>query len=558
MLSNYFTFLHIAHELNKRYAGAVVAEAYSQEKETLCIVLYLPEPHTITISCVPRRNFITAREGSARARKNSVDLFPAFVNARIQSVYIDAQDRIVYLKTADHRYLAIEMFGGRANALFCDDAGTITDAFLTKRELLGAQRTLQYEPAVITTDRFLPAKEFFHTAFASGEAALRTVKNLLPKIGSTLAEEILFRANAGKESTSLSSAHIDSIYGNARTIMEQLLQPTERLTPLVYFDGQLPAVFSLLPLHHRTALKAESYSDIFAALQKFLSHGKSTESFLHEKKKIMHWLEREKAKSERTAAALESELSESARAGEYELFGKLLTAHLHDVTKGMNSVTVENTFEPDKKVTIRLEPSLNPSQNAERYFDKAKRSKSARAETHERLIAVKKRLETLTALMETAHAASTSISLKNFLHLHNEQLRELGYMTEKEQKELPPFKIFVVDGGFTVYAGKSSENNDLLTTKFSKPHDIWFHARGSSGSHVVLKIGTGKGEPSKKAIEQAAAIAAYYSKMKSARNVPVAMTEKKYVRKPKGAPAGTVVIEKEKVIFVKPGLPGEE
>ncbi|HTX98773.1 MAG TPA: NFACT RNA binding domain-containing protein, partial [Bacteroidota bacterium] len=106
-----------------------------------------------------------------------------------------------------------------------------------------------------------------------------------------------------------------------------------------------------------------------------------------------------------------------------------------------------------------------------------------------------------------------------------------------------------------VLAGKSSENNDELTLHVAKPHDLWFHARGSSGSHVVLRVSTGKGEPGKKAREQAAAIAAYYSKMKTAGLVPVAMTEKKYVRKPKGAKAGSVVLEREKVVFVRPGLP---
>ena len=134
-------------------------------------------------------------------------------------------------------------------------------------------------------------------------------------------------------------------------------------------------------------------------------------------------------------------------------------------------------------------------------------------------------------------------------------VKELGYMTDKEQEELPPFKIFAVEGGFTVYAGKNSVNNDLLTFRYAKPNDLWFHARGSSGSHVVLKLGTGEGTPTKKAVEQAASIAAYYSKMKNAKHVPVAMTERKYIHKPKGAPAGTVALDKEKVIFVQPLLP---
>ena len=118
-----------------------------------------------------------------------------------------------------------------------------------------------------------------------------------------------------------------------------------------------------------------------------------------------------------------------------------------------------------------------------------------------------------------------------------------------------PFRVFTVDGGFEVWAGKSSENNDLLTTRHARPNDLWFHARGAGGSHVVLRVGTGKGEISRKAKEQAASVAAYYSKMKNSGLVPVAMTEKKYVHKRKGTPAGTVMVERETVLLVPPQLP---
>ena len=123
------------------------------------------------------------------------------------------------------------------------------------------------------------------------------------------------------------------------------------------------------------------------------------------------------------------------------------------------------------------------------------------------------------------------------------------------EKEKLPFRIFTVDGGFEVWAGKNSANNDLLTLRYAKPDDLWFHARGGSGSHVVLKVRSGKGEPGKKAREQAAGIAAYYSKMKTSGTVAVAMTEKRYVRKPRGSAPGAVVLEREKVIFIHPALP---
>jgi predicted ribosome quality control (RQC) complex YloA/Tae2 family protein len=158
-------------------------------------------------------------------------------------------------------------------------------------------------------------------------------------------------------------------------------------------------------------------------------------------------------------------------------------------------------------------------------------------------------------LLATAETINTKEELKKFMSDRAEQLERFGIGEKAKERERLPFRMFVVDGGFEVWAGKSSRNNDELTLKHSKPNDLWFHARGAGGSHVVLKTNTGNGQPSKKAKEQAAGIAAHYSKMKNAKMVPVAMTERKYVRKPKGAPPGTVVLEREKVIFAEPALP---
>ena len=153
----------------------------------------------------------------------------------------------------------------------------------------------------------------------------------------------------------------------------------------------------------------------------------------------------------------------------------------------------------------------------------------------------------------------TADDLHRFGEENRKELSKFGLKTKKsgqlKKEELLPFRLFTVAGGFQVWAGKSGENNDLLSTRHTAKNDLWFHARGVGGSHVVLKIGTGKGEVSKQAIEQAAAIAAYYSKMKKSKLVPVAMCEGKYVRKPKGVPAGTVTLEREKTLFVEPKLP---
>lgn len=567
MLSNYFTFFHCAQLLQKRYTESVIADAYTQEKNKLNILLYTPEPHTLTISCEARKNFIVAQSGEHRARHNSVDLFPSLVNKTLAASYISSSDRVVYIQLSDGSYLLCEMFGAKANVLLCNQEGTVVDAFLSKKVTTTTPQILQQKAQSVSVENFLSEKNSFISILRSSneQSLYNALKKTFPKLGSTLVTEILHRSHLATDvqQQNLSVIEYTALYANAYDLILEMLQPTNNLHPVIYFDNQTPVLLSLVPLQHCLSYRNETCNDIFSAIQKFLSYEKFSLAFEQEKRTIELWLRKELAKIERTIAALESERAESSRAERYELNAKLILANLHAIRKGMKSVEVENLFSANEPVSIPLDPSLTPAQNAERYFEKEKKTKMKMEEAMERLALFRRRHETLQKLQEqytTAFKAAytnlqTGISIKNFLNSIKKELRHFGFMTEQDEKELPPFKIFTVDGGFTVYAGKNSENNDLLTLKYAKPNDLWFHARGSSGSHVVLKAGSAPGPPSKKAIEQAAAIAAYYSKMKNAKTVPIAITEKKYVRKPKGASAGTVVIEREKVIFVEPGLP---
>ena len=167
---------------------------------------------------------------------------------------------------------------------------------------------------------------------------------------------------------------------------------------------------------------------------------------------------------------------------------------------------------------------------------------------------MKEKASSLRHLLSQLPPLASRGDLHTFMDEQRVELERAGIGKKRETEHLP-FRTYTVEGGFEVWAGKNGESNDLLTMKHAKPNDLWFHARGASGSHVILKVNTAPGEPGKKARAQAAAVAAYYSKMKKSRLVPVAMTLRKYVRKPKGAPPGTVVLEREEVIFAEPKLP---
>jgi predicted ribosome quality control (RQC) complex YloA/Tae2 family protein len=129
-------------------------------------------------------------------------------------------------------------------------------------------------------------------------------------------------------------------------------------------------------------------------------------------------------------------------------------------------------------------------------------------------------------------------------------------MNSPSDKNLPRVYEYELPGGWKVLAGKTDEDNDLLSTRIVQPGDWWFHVRGMPGSHVILQEQP-DAKPDTATLKQAAAIAAYHSKARTGGVVPVACTRGRYVTKPRGAKPGTVEIRKEIIYKVHPALPDE-
>ena len=113
---------------------------------------------------------------------------------------------------------------------------------------------------------------------------------------------------------------------------------------------------------------------------------------------------------------------------------------------------------------------------------------------------------------------------------------------------------YALPGDFTVLAGKTDEDNEVLSLKIARPDDYWFHAHGLPGSHVVLQGPEGS-KPDRETLKRAASIAAYHSKAREGGVVPVTCTQARNVSKPRGAKIGTVQVRKEETLKVRPGLP---
>lgn len=553
MLSNYFTLRHLAADLQTRLTGRTVQALYSQSRNELIIAFDADE--SLVVSCEPSANSLYLRGRLARARRNSIDCFPGFRNAVIQTVTLQGTDREIVLGQTGgaQASLIIQLFGSKAN-VFLAEGRTILEAFLQTRQFIGTdlEPPRERDPA--------PSQEQLESAIRSiGQvSAAAVLKSVYPLFGSLLIRELLERSGIAESAPAaeLRLADIGRIHTSAAALLEELSRPPR---PRIHSENGRPAVFTFLDLRILRQLPSQPFDSMHDAIHAFLSGTRRQKGSERERSEIRTRLGTEIAKVERTLLALARELTGAERATEYELFGKLLLANPGSVERGMKNVTLENVFSPERKpVNIPLDPLLNGPRNAQRYFDRARKARHALAESVARKARFDEQYHRLKGLEDDLAAVHTPEQWEEFKRTHAAALVGTGLLKVPDaagRKELPPFRIFTVDGGFQVWAGKSSENNDLLTMKHAKPNDLWFHARGSGGAHVVLRAGSGKGEISKRAIEQAASIAAYYSKMKTSGLVPVAMTLRKHVRKPRGAPAGTVAVEREKVLMVPPRLP---
>jgi predicted ribosome quality control (RQC) complex YloA/Tae2 family protein len=543
MLTNYHTLGYVASTLHTALQGLRINQIFTQNANEMVLSFGAEHPSLI-FSCRPDLNIAYLHDRFARARSNSTDVLHDAHGNAVTGIAIHPADRIISLSLASKNRIALQFFGAQSNAVLINSTNIITDAFRKPRQVTGKVYTdrpghLVYDPVG------LPA-----TLRSAGTMQItQSLRNLYPSLGSTLTRELLYRSAI--EPATMTAALPEESLTLLSQKFQELLNELGTPRPRVYLDtAEVPSCFSLIDLHHLNNPHVRQFDDLHAALRFYCSRRLAGGDLATTLSSLRTSLRHQQEKLQRLLKALEEDAREADRAHEYEHFGTLLMAHLPEIHKGDVSFTVDGS-------SIKLEPGLSPVQNSQRYFTKAKRSKAAAGEKEERLRSARERSALASHLLEKLELVYSREDVEMFFAQHRADLEIFGLSPGAGERTPFPFRVFKVDGGFEVWAGKGSENNDLLTLRHARPNDLWFHARGCSGSHVLLKLSSGKGEPGRKAKEQAAAIAAYYSKMKTSSLVPVAMTERKYVRKPKGAPPGTVLIERETVLLVEPALPEE-
>jgi len=529
MIRNYYTLLKLSEELQS-ICGMKIVECFTQDKNTLLLALYDNSDIVhLNFSADTKLGALFLRNNFNRANKNSVDLFDFLLGQSILSISLERNDRIITLTTNDY-IVYIILFGGPKNNFIITDKNNIVIAsFKSSDKLKGKADPLKIfaKQSVFKTELSL----FDELARGRHNLGKHYAVELGKRLGLELDEKYI-------ENTELLQA-IEKI--------ENEITSSDKYYLLIDDKGLL--LLSLIPLADRTIL--EAFTSLSKAIERRIRKELIEGNIESERKIILKKLNTQKSRLEKNIANISTAEKQLERAGDYRHWAELLLQQPNQKIKPGNKISL--TDWDGENIEFKLNPKKTINENAQMYFEKAKNTESNYKIRKEMLPSLLEKVETIKRIIDEIEKTDTVKRIKKIKEENAAIFGEDNLGSKGGER----FRTFDLGEGYMLYVGKNAANNDELTLRFAKPNDLWFHARGSSGSHAVLRMHKAE-KPPKYILKKAASIAAYYSGAKNAKYVPVSYTFKKFVHKPKGANPGAVVIKREDVIMVEPKLPASE
>lgn len=257
---------------------------------------------------------------------------------------------------------------------------------------------------------------------------------------------------------------------------------------------------------------------------------------------------------ERTSRKLSVQREELKRCEDKEtlrLYGELILANLYRLSKGVAYYEVENYYDNCELIKIPCNPALSPTENQKKYYKDYRKAQTAEKMLVNLIEDGENEIVYLESVLDELSRADTDSEISAIrLELQNGgYIKNIKGKKQKPPKELPPIE-FMSSDGFKILVGRNNIQNDKLSLKTAMKNDMWLHTQKIPGSHVII-VGDGK-EISDESIEEAAVIAAYYSKAKDSSLVPVDYTRVKALKKPNGAKAGMVIYHEYWTIITNP------
>lgn len=480
-------------------------------------------------------------------------------NARITKITQPGLERIIRIHMEHlnemgdlcEKSLIIEIMGKHSNIIFCNEANMIIDSIkhisglvssvrevLPGREYFIPQTQDKLDPLALLGNQASAKESFFAKMAEKPMSVYKAIYSSYTGLSPIMAQEICHLANVDGDMPAnvLDESSLEKIYVNLCGMMQKIQNGV--FHPNIIYNQKNPIEFAALPLTLYSNKEMIAFDTISEVLEHYYEE-KNIITRIRQKsvdlrKIVQTALERNVKKYDLQI----KQMQDTEKREKYRIYGELLNTYGYNVEPGAKSMEALNYY-TNEMITIPLDETLTPSENAKKYFDKYGKLKRTYEALSELTVAVKEEiehLESISAALDIALQEEDLVQIK-------EELIESGYIKrkgggKKVKITSKPFH-YISSDGFHMYVGKNNYQNDELTFKFATGNDWWFHAKGTPGSHVIVKS-EGKELPDR-TFEEAAKLAAYYSKGREQEKVEIDYLQKKNVKKPNGSKPGFVV-----------------
>ena len=515
----------------------------------------------------------TSRQAPLQAPAFCMLLRKHLQNGRIVSVTQPGLERILRFEV-EHRnemgdlcthYLIVEIMGKHSNIIFLDDKDMIVDSIRHVSSLVSSVReVLPGRPYFIPDtqskkDPLTETRQGFLSVLDNGN--MDVAKLLLRSytgFSTVAAQELAHRADLTQDRSAalLSPEEKESLLDQFEKLILQINE--RKFTPVMYCrqgEGHstgAPAEFSLIQLSHYADCIEVPYESPSALLEDFYARKNVYTRIRQRSADLRHIvqtiLERDVHKYDLQCR----QIKDTEKRDKYKVYGELLNAYGYSVPAGAKSCELDNYY-TGQKITVPLDPTLTPQQNAQKYFDRYARMKRTNEALTRLTAEVSAEIEHLRSIQNALEFSTTDGDLSQI----RREMEESGFLrrkytgsknlrgeSKKGRSRTPQSKPlhYISSDGYDLYVGKNNTQNDEITFHMADGRDIWFHANDMPGSHVLLKTrGLPMDQIPDRAFEEAAALAAYYSSGREQGKVEIDYLERRNVKKPSGAAPGFVV-----------------
>lgn len=568
------TIANIVSELNQTVTGGKINKIAQPENDELMITIKNnKKQYRLFLSAsasLPLIYLTETNKPSPLTAPNFCMLLRKHIGSgRIVSVTQPGMERIIRF-TIEHlnelgdlctKYLIVEIMGKHSNIIFTNEDDQVIDSIKhVSAHMSSVREVLPGRPYFIPatqvkanplelTDEILIG-QILTKPLPVSKALYTSITGISP----LMAEEICYRAglDGGISTDGLSELEKLHLAHTFLRVMEDVQK--ELFEPNIVYKGKEPVEFASLALTQYGDLEIRPYDSVSQVLERYYAEKnlvtKMRQKSVDLRKIVQTSLERNVKKYQ----LQQKQMKDTEKKDKYRVWGELINTYGYGLEAGSKSFEALNYY-TNETITIPLDSTLTPQENAKKYFDKYSKLKRT-AEALDKLLdetdSEIQHLESIAASLDIATSEEDLVQIK-------EELMDYGYIRRKYTggKKVKitsrPFH-YISSDGYHIYVGKNNFQNEELSFKFASGNDWWFHAKGQPGSHVIVK--TNGEELPDRTFEEAGKLAAYYSKGRQAPKVEIDYTLKKNLRKPNGSKPGFVVYYTNYSLLIEPDISG--